>query len=605
MTTQAQVSAQIVNALALSEPHLDTSIGSPARKIIDAVAASQAEATVDTMLTSYTYDIDSKSGGDLDDFVALFGLSRLPAQRATGVVTFSRDTATAATKIATVGSGAQVMAMTSPNIFVQTLASAVLALGQASVDVPVQAINPGPSGNVGSGTLTSLASTIDGVTAVTNASALSNGVVAETDDALRARFKTSALRNLAGTDAMYRGMALQIQADPSDPDSRAVSQVNVLGSKKTWTEQIAVASGTATSTITDAAFIYPLSVYVGANISQGDFLTPNQYTLAINNSVNPATLSVTQVGTNMPDGLYDLQFDYVPTYSRNDPLSTRWGGSGANITNRVDVWVNGLVVGAATQTCVFSTANKFNATAHDPLLNTRFAKLNGVAPASGDFFVPLGFGPVTSVPTTLTIAATVYTLGTHYDIVQQNDAFGYAANSKFGLVFYQAGAVPSNGAVWTMDYSYNSVPGTIQQSVESTWRLLGTDVWYHAGKSIGFRFNLAVIYDRTYDQASVNTNINTALATFINNLGFNSSMYVVDILQTIANVPGVVNVRFLASGDDGTNYAIQARIPGGSTYTAPYETGGRAVDINFDDATYPLFDSVRIIVKAANTFGTP
>jgi hypothetical protein len=94
-------------------------------------------------------------------------------------------------------------------------------------------------------------------------------------------------------------------------------------------------------------------------------------------------------------------------------------------------------------------------------------------------------------------------------------------------------------------------------------------------------------------------------------------MQVSDILQAVHNVAGVDNVRFLTSTDDSTNYAIQQLYPdplyGQPGHTSPTVTGpisqvgGRAADVYFDDASYPMFNpgfaQVRIMVKARNTFG--
>src|SRR4051794_5411380 len=88
--TQTDIVAQMRAALSVSEPDLDTTIGSTTRKILDAVAEVVAESLIDKLLLDYQYDIDAKSGQDLDDFVALFGFNRLPAKRATGTVIFSR-----------------------------------------------------------------------------------------------------------------------------------------------------------------------------------------------------------------------------------------------------------------------------------------------------------------------------------------------------------------------------------------------------------------------------------------------------------------------------------------------------------------------------------
>ena len=46
MPTQADISAQLIQALAVTEPSLDTTIGSPIRSIFDVVAEVVAEDAV-------------------------------------------------------------------------------------------------------------------------------------------------------------------------------------------------------------------------------------------------------------------------------------------------------------------------------------------------------------------------------------------------------------------------------------------------------------------------------------------------------------------------------------------------------------------------------
>lgn len=606
MPTASEVSSNIVNALALTEPTLDTTIGSVTRKIIDAVSGVIVENTNDDHLMNYQYDIDSKTGGALTDFVRLFGLDRQQAQRATGVVTFSRPATVANTTLAAIPIGTQVSSNTNPIQTVQTIASAVVPIGQTSVDVPVQAQSSGPAGNVSAASLVNVATAVPGIVSVTNAQALTGGANQEADADLRTRFKATVFRNLAGTTQMYRALALQTQADPTDPSSLAVTQVNILGSRVTYREQVQVTAGVASSSITDAAYIYPSSVFLGTDIGGGLLQTPvAQYTVTINNSVSPATLSVASVGSNTPDGVYDLQFDYVSSYSRNDPFGTRWGGTNAYVSNRVDIWCNGLITGTTpTQTGVFSTISSllFNNTANSPMNLNRFSKLDGTHPSLNDIFMPLLFGPITSVPSSLSIATVSYTLGTHYDIVHQSDAFGYSPTSKFGLVWYAGGAHPTTGAAYSITYNYNAVPATVQTSIEGSYRLLGTDVQVHAGIQRDYRFHFAVVYTSGYSSATVNTAIGTALSTLVNGLGFESAMQVSDILQVVHNVPGVDNVRFLTSADDGTNYGIQLIYPNGTAGPVS-EISGRAADVYFDDASYPVFNSTRILVKARNTFG--
>jgi hypothetical protein len=53
MASQSDVSTQLIQALGISVPDLDTSVGSVARKIIDAVSSQIADASVDTQLLTY------------------------------------------------------------------------------------------------------------------------------------------------------------------------------------------------------------------------------------------------------------------------------------------------------------------------------------------------------------------------------------------------------------------------------------------------------------------------------------------------------------------------------------------------------------------------
>src|SRR3954469_9622947 len=245
MPNASEIASSIVANLALSEPTLDTSIGSITRKIVDAVAQSVAEQSADNHLINYTYDIDSKSGADLTDFVALFGFKRLGGGRATGVVTFKRNATRAAISLTSVPMGTQVSTLTDPPQYFQAVMNCALARGQLSVDVPVQAFTPGPTANVSAGSLTVLANSIEGVETVTNAQPCTGGTNEETDEHLRARFKTTVFRNYAGTGDMYRAMALQVAADTSPVlatpvISRAVTAVNVLGPRATYREQVMI-----------------------------------------------------------------------------------------------------------------------------------------------------------------------------------------------------------------------------------------------------------------------------------------------------------------------------------------------------------------------------
>jgi uncharacterized phage protein gp47/JayE len=605
MPSTGDIVANMVAALRASEPDLDTSIGTPIRKMLDAVGESIAEAYADQHLITYQYDIDSKAGGDLDDFCALFGITRIPAQRAQGVVTFTRpNDSFATTTAAIIPPGTQVLAQTNPVVYAQTTVGGVLNPSQLSADVPVQAVTAGPQGNVAAGLLTTIATAVSGVTKCTNSSPLTNGSAQESDDQLRARFKATVFRSLAGTQAMYTAIAQSIPQDPTTPNSFANSAVNVVGSTKRYREQIQLVSGTATSTVPNAAYIFADNVYCGANIDTGSFLTlGSNYTFAPNNPTNRTNASATITAlAGMPDGIYDLDFEYVPQASRNDPANTRFGTGAVN--NRIDVYVNGQIQTSATQSVVFSNALTFNnTTAGSPYYNQYFEASSPTVPLppNGYIFIPLAFGPVVTIPSTMSIASTTYNYGTDYWAVWRSDAFGYTANSQSGLL-WQTTRVPPNGSAFSLTYTYNKAIRNTQDAVDQ-WRLVGTDAKVHSGRRVGLKFHFAIVYDIRYDSTAVKTAIDTALAAFVNGLGFNNSVQVSDVLQVVHNVPGVDNVRFLTSTDDSVSYATtQISLYDGITQSQVYATGGRAIDVNFSDSQVPIFHSTRVIQKAKNTF---
>lgn len=603
MPTPNEIASNVVNALYASDPEIDASIGTPIRKVIDAVSEQISLLGVDNHLISYQYDIDSKAGGDLDDFVRNFGMERLKGQFASGTLTFSR---TSSTTTVTIPVGTQVSSQTVPPQTAQTTIGATMSVGQTSVDVPALVIVPGPDGNVLATTLTALATNVDGVSSVNNANAFSGGSSDETDDQLRYRFKTTVFRNLAGTDSMYRAIALQTPIDPTISGQYPVTQVSVLGPSTHHIEQIQFTSGGAqASTFAGAAYIYSGSVILlDSSYTLKTYLA--DYAVTVNNSVSPSTLTITPTSSiTIPDGVYQLEFDYVSTASRNDPFNTRFAQGLVN--TRADLWVNGVNAQQRSQTAVYNNTIVFNNTAHDPLQASRFKTYGGTTPTVGNVFTPLAWGPITSITVdgsnNITVGGNTYTQGTEWDLVHQDDAFGYTPSSLCGIWWKAPSPSITNNTSWTIQYTQNNVPGLAAQNI-ANWRLLGTDVQVHAGKRMYFTLNLAVVYLPTYNITSVNSAITNAVNAYINGLGFDSSLEISDLIQTIHNVPGVDNVRFLTVAENGTHYGLE-EVSNTGTLITNHSTGSpyyRPTDVFFDDRTYPFLYTINFVTKAKNTF---
>jgi hypothetical protein len=589
--TQTDIVAQMRAALSVSEPDLDTTIGSTTRKILDAVAEVVAESLIDKLLLDYQYDIDAKSGQDLDDFVALFGFNRLPAKRATGTVIFSRREVATANILITAGT--QVATEGTPPIVASTILSAVIPIGDNNIEIPVQAVIGGTQGNVVANSLRFRVTAIDGVTDTTNPQALTGGTDQESDEQLRSRFKRTVFRNLAGTEQMFLGVAL---------DDAAVTHANVLGASKRFREQIEIVGGTATSSIQDAAYVYANSSVLGLDIDAGDIFIPDvQYTF--NDSVPPSVTVVDSVA--VPDGVYDLEFEYVSTASRNDPSR--------GITNRIDIWLDGDRPTEASSVTMFRTSKVFNTTPGDPLNRSNFQRHDYSNPVAGNYFIQYPFGPVTdpSLSDQLNINGVIYHEGVDYFLVNDITKEGGTATSMSGIEFKSIAnglghPLPADLSVIAVDYVFNAVPRDVASAVDA-WKLVTTDVRVHQAKQVLLDLYLAVIILPGFTASSVLSDLRDALSKYVSGVGFNGAVQVSDLLEVAHMVQGVDAVRFMTSTDNGTHYAIQQVNPLGTLIrvwaTNVVGQPRRATDVLVGDDELPVLNDVQITVKAQNTWG--
>lgn len=733
MPTQADIATQIVAALAVTMPDLDTSIGTPTRKMIDAVSEPIAEGYVDQFFQGYQYDVDSLTGTSLDDFVNIFGMTRLSARRAVGVVTFA--TAQAAVAPVSIPAGTAVSTSSSPQVVFTTLITAVLAIGQVSIDVPVIAQLGGSAGNVPPNSIANFATPLSGFSTLANTAATNGGSDAESDDALRTRFKNTVFRNMAGTEQMFLGVA---QENP------ATVIANVIGSAKIHREQIQISGGTGQSTVQAAKYVYPYNFVFGASIDGGQILTPGVHytfsniTFAMSAPAAPTLSLITSGGsfasgtarfyriawanamgttpasaeatttttatnqgvrltfptppiqaewiyiygsgttntevllaivaastatwtdngsytgtqsypitntagyaptitsidaTNCPDGIYDLEFQYVPQASRNDPVN--------GITNKIDIYIDGDDEQQATETIVWSTSQVFNHTAGDPLNFTNFQHPDLTHPTSGNYFLPLTFSPVTALPAEIIVSAVgavpvsgssstvgniiysgdvgtgsevgsfTYFYGIDYFLVNDITSQGGTIHSRSGIEWLSPanGAtkpVPPANALLQILYNYNAVPREVETAIQR-WRLVTTDVWCHQAKKMLLNVNIIVVLAPGVTVSSVQAAMNTAIQNVFAQVGFDGILSTSELLTAAGQVTGVQAVRFVTQADatamSSTAYAIQ-QMTSGNALVQTFAFNGRAIDVYFPDDTVPVLDNVNITVRAFNTYAT-
>ncbi|THA72427.1 hypothetical protein E6R60_26190 [Streptomyces sp. A0642] len=611
--SREDIVTQMRDALMVSEPELDTSIGTPLRKILDAVGGSLADAYVENHLLSYAYDIDSKTDADLDAFTQLFGIARIPARRSIGRVTFSRTGDLSPSVFIPVGT--EIVSSTDSAIVVQTVTGGTMMPGTASVTVAVQAVVAGPEGNLGAGMATQITSPIQGVNTVVNTAALTGGTSRETDTELRERWKRTAFRSLAGTEQMYLGVALD------DTDCYAAS---VVGSTRTRSEILQVpVSGDVVTQITDAQFIYSAPVQV-AKADGSPLVKDYDYTWV---PTNPPKVVKLSGSFPAPGELLTVDYQYLPTVSRNQPVN--------GITNRVDVFTGGTRTQAAQASLVFRQAKKWQTVSTIDLFTGHWLRADQTRPEALNVFVPLPFGPILTVPATLTIGSVTYGLASKtnplgtvsggityaYQIVHEDTVDGWTPTSRFGLEWHRT-YLPADGSTFSVgnagDYTFNEVPASVQDAV-NRWRLVGIDAQVHQAKQRWLRFSLGVMYtaSSTGSVNSVQDAIRTSLSDYLNRMGFNSNVQISDVLAVIHQVPGVDNVRLLHGGDvvgyssanpNASIVGVQQIAPNSAPDSAALSSyveaaSGRAQDIYFRDDELPVLGAVVFKTLARNSFG--
>lgn len=575
--------------LRVVEPDLDTSVGSITRKILDSVGEAIAESDAEGHLLDYRYDIEAKTADDLDEFVTLFGLSRFGERQASGTLTFERQDPSPVD--ITIPLGTQVATTFSPPLVTSTTVPAVLRTGETSVSIPARVRSGGSEGNVAPNTLTRIVSNIQGISGVTNTQSFSGGRDAESDNALRRRFRTTIFQSLAGTRDMYASVALH------DED---VTNINVIGTSRRFREQVDVISGTATSTVADARTIYAGSAIVGADIDAGDLLIEGVH-YTFDHTVNPPTLTSLSA-TEMPDGVYDLDFEYEPNASRNDVVN--------GITNRVDVYLWGERFDSAAETLLFDVSKVFTVTAEATLDVTKFRREDGSQPVAGNYFIRYGFAPVVDPldEDTLLIGGVQYIEGTTAFLVNDvtNEGYGPRSLSGVELVAEANGGpvAPTDKSVFSVSYSFNAIPRAIQSSIER-WRLLATDVMVHLAKPIRLNLYLIIIPESGFSGSGLQEGLVTELRDFIQTIGFSETLQTSDLLDIASGVSGVDAVRFATSTDNATDYAIQRVANDETTVLETYADGsGRVTEVVSDDDELPVLNNVFVSLRANNSFHT-
>lgn len=188
---------------------IDLSPDAPLTKFINTIAYEQAQLWKQVELLYNNSFFRTASGQSLDNEVSEIGISRKPAQEATGEVTFSRETT--GDEI-TIDKGS-VVVTADENLEFETTESKVMGSSETSVTVPIESVEGGSDYNVSANTITIMETQITGIDSVTNTQETTGGGVEETDDELRSRAINSLFSSNKATTQAIRDSLIDAGAD--------------------------------------------------------------------------------------------------------------------------------------------------------------------------------------------------------------------------------------------------------------------------------------------------------------------------------------------------------------------------------------------------------
>lgn len=582
--TSAEISDAIRTNLRVLDPDISTEPLTPERKIIDTVSDIIAESEVDIFVQNYTYDIDTKSGVDLDKFVALFGFARQGGRNAVGTVTFSRFSDASLDLVIPAGTQVVKSATSVSNAVVfQTTTATTIYTGTTSADATIESTVTGGIGNVPAGTITSLGGLSNiGISAVTNANPTVGGSSQETDAELRVRFKNTIFRNIAGTTDQFLALAIA---------SRFSNKANIIGPISRFTEFLQINAGTAASIIPYSKYTYDFDYW----LTDGDFVdetfyNPNSVDYKFNATV-PPSVTVTNATALPNNSIVLLEHTYTSNNSRNDPTS--------NKLNYVDVYVSGTDATTADEACVFpSSANQLNGLANTKFYNANFQRvINNNIPSNLNRIQFLMWQPVIALPTTIIANAVTYTLNTDYWLVRDVTLNKGSRRALNGIEWSAAAAaaIPV-GTPFEITYTFNRLPLTLNELMEAH-KQITTDVLVHGALERFYRIALTVMYTPGFSSVAVDNAIATALTDFLEKQTFGAVIQISDILEIAHEVVGVDNIRMTTFQENQTTYGVQEIALDGTTVLSTTTT-----DFSLPDSDLPSLNNIVTIPKSQNTW---
>jgi len=609
----SQIVQSMITFLQDSRPDIATQTGSVVNDVVISTVANQlaAENGTDPSVYSSLQYIQNLQAfvtnaativpADMDAIANNYGMVRLPGTQANGILTLRIRNYTTSSPIVIVPSGTTVSTLSTasaPAVSFSTTATITFSPSLApsyynpnsgfyeqTVGITCQTI--GVVGNVGSNTITSLTGSGLGIDAITNTTATSGGTDVEDNVTFAARIQIKLSGNNVGTP---NGIISLMETNPSviqarlvGPDDPAMQRNQYGGSADVYIR------GSIPITLTEA--------YTYTTSGSQSYVMLNQPAFAVG--------LVTGVVASTP-------YTFVPGTDYNfilNPNSLYAGSvqSASYITFNVSTAFTILTVGLPFT--VTSVDNAIQLT-----ISTTTGLINGDTVVQGS-----NTTTITSItpPTTITVGSTVGWLGgatPAVDTSRQQFVVDSVSGMAVGNVVRQGaysttitaidgltntitvlntsgfgagsasflGTKPDNNTEVDVTYSYDSLIPVLQALLDNNSNhIVGADILVLEAivASIDFTASIAIVPG--FIPASVITNVQTALSTYIDGLGLGAVIILSELVSVMTEVPGVGEV-------DLDSLILQSTQSGNTTTIPP----GQQIAVG--NQAYPVTNSLTI-----------
>jgi len=287
-----------------------------------------------------------------------------------------------------------------------------------------------------------------------------------------------------------------------------------------------------------------------------------------------------------------LEQAYCSISSRNDPAN--------NILMYVDVFVSGSDDQSILETLLFPpTGNAVNNTGSSRFYHGKYNRDGTTTePTVGNWLCFPANQPVVSLPSSITIGANTWILGTDYWLVHDITS-NMGSRRASDAIEWKSSVTTAAGTEFVIEYVWNRVPLALNEIMD-TYKAVTQDVLVHAAKLRYFNVNLVVMYSSGFSAAAVEADLFTTLSNFMEKVNFGAIIQLADIVEAAAGVAGVDAVRIARSSspvDDATYYGIQEINPNTGSIITTYTT-----DFGLLDSQLPVLNSVKIYKRAQNTW---